>query len=123
MAAKILVVDASLTVRKQVASILQHQDFSVVEAESAESCLTSLKGDSSIVAVFCGLDLKGSQPATVTRDIERFLSPKQPLILMFGNDRDVQFCDWMARSGVKGCVTKPINADTLVTVLKRVLAA
>lgn len=122
MSRKILVVDASLTVRRQVLSILNQAGFTVMEADRADNALGSL-AEHKFTAILSGLDLKVTQSGNIHAEIERFQQPGTPLILMFANDRDVHFCDWLTRVKVAGCVQKPISEENLMAVVNRVLSS
>lgn len=119
MPKKILVVDDSATVRKQVGAALTSAGFEVVEAADGLEALDTIVARSDLDAVVCDLNmprLGGLQLLDMLAD--RGKLPGLP-ILMLTTDGHPTLVQKAKAAGARGWLVKPFKSDTLVATLRK----
>jgi two-component system, chemotaxis family, chemotaxis protein CheY len=115
---KVLVIDDSESVRHQVQQALSSVGYKVMEASDGIEGLDKLRGDSSINAVICdvnmprmtGLEVAARAHAEgLTPPIVMLTSEGQPYLVRRARD-----------AGARGWIVKPFKAEQLLAVMDKI---
>lgn len=117
---KILVVDDSPTEVFQFKEMLEKLGYEVITAENGRDGVMMASSEQPDVVLMDIVmpDMNGFQ---ATRQITRGAETKHiPVIIVSSKNQETDKV-WGARQGASGYVTKPVNADELVSMMKGVL--
>jgi len=123
MAAKILIVDDSATVRQQVALAMAQANFEVIEAVDGLDGKEKIEQVAGLGLVVCDINmprLNGIEMIEQVKQDPRFA--KLP-ILVLTTEGDQALIARAKRAGAAGWIVKPFKADRLVNAAKALTAA
>jgi two-component system chemotaxis response regulator CheY len=121
MAAKILVVDDSMMVRRQVSQALVQAGFSVIEATDGADALAKI-GDG-VALVVCDVNMpnmSGLDFLTALRESPTLAATNVVMLTTEGQNDLIQKAKAL---GAKGWIMKPFKADLLVAAARKLTAA
>lgn len=111
---KILVVDDSPTERHVLTEILQKAGFSVIIAESGEQAIEVAKREIPDL-ILMDVVMPGMNGYQATRTITREETTRHIPVIMCTSKGQETDKIWGLRQGAKDYITKPINADELLS--------
>jgi two-component system chemotaxis response regulator CheY len=118
MAAKILVIDDSLLVRKQVGTALTGAGYVVVEASDGVDALEKLKVNADVVLVVCDVNM----PRMSGLEFLQQVPPGTPVV-MLTTEGQPELMQRAKQLGAKGWILKPFKPDHLLAAAKKLIAA
>lgn len=116
MAKRILVIDDSPTIRKQLKTILEMHGYEVAEAVDGLDALSLVKKDARIGLILCDINmprLSGMQFLEAIYPIERLRSIP---VVMVTTESNPTFIQEAKKLGVRGWLLKPVKAEALLAV-------
>jgi two-component system chemotaxis response regulator CheY len=117
---KVLVVDDSLAVRQQVSAVLSAVGFQVLEAENGVQALELLR-QGGLSLVICDVNMPEMDGLEL---LEAALRPDvvgRPPIVMLTSEGRADLIERAKKSGARGWLVKPVNAEHLVAVARKVI--
>jgi two-component system chemotaxis response regulator CheY len=114
MANKILVIDDSLMVRRQVGSALTSAGFSIVEACDGAEALDKLAANGDVTLVVCDVNMPRMNGIEF---LER--APQGLPVMMLTTEGQPELIHRARALGAKGWILKPFKADILVAAARK----
>src|SRR5258708_6018310 len=112
MAKKILVVDDSRTVRRQVGVSLAPGGYEIVEAESGEEGVEKMKASDDIAMIICDVNMPRMSGIEMVAQIRSSgeHGTKTPIVMLTTEGR-VDVIEQAKRAGAKGWIVKPFKPE------------
>jgi two-component system chemotaxis response regulator CheY len=120
---RILVIDDEEDIRSTVKSHLAKENYEVIEANDGGEAIRKIFADGDplrIDAIICDIRM----PKIYGMDAISYFQMKYadlPLIIIAGS-QDSQMALNFLKKGVKGYIAKPINRDSLLTAVKKIIS-
>ena len=122
MTIKILIVDDSSLVRKQVAECFPASDYQVTEAENGLLAIEKLRVEKDFTLMICDVNMPAMNGIELLKiAFEEKVAPNMH-ILMLTTEVDPTLKESAKTYGVRGWVTKPFNPKALQLVVQKILA-
>ncbi len=119
MAATILTVDDSKSIRQMVTFTLQQAGYSVIEAEDGKDALTKI--NSSVKMVLSDLNMPNMNGIELIKAIRANPSYKFLPVIMLTTESQGDIKQQGKAAGATGWIVKPFNPEQLLGVVKKVL--
>jgi two-component system chemotaxis response regulator CheY len=121
MATKILVVDDSRTIRREVASALVEAGYDVCESEDGARGMEAIKAHPDIALVICDVNMPNmtglEMLAMVKADPRNAALP----VVMLTTEAQAALIQEAKRLGARGWIVKPFKSDTLLATAKKLV--
>src|SRR5687767_14867870 len=122
MGKRVLIVDDSASIRQQVRAALSQAGFDVVEATDGEEGIDKIRGDASIAAVICDVNMPRKNGVELIEAVKAGgINSKVP-ILMLTTEGQEQFVQRAKAAGAKGWIVKPFKPNLLVAAIHKLTA-
>jgi two-component system, chemotaxis family, chemotaxis protein CheY len=121
MAAKVLVVDDSRTIRQQVESTLSQAGYAVIEAEDGRQGLDVLSAQRDIRMVICDVNMPHMDGLTMLATLKADAGNADLPVLMLTSEGQASLIQQAKRSGAKGWIVKPFKPDHLVAIVRKIV--
>ena len=122
MAIKILIVDDSSLVRKQVSECFATPEYVISEADDGLSAIVKLRAERDFVLMVCDVNMPGMNGIELLKiAFEEKVAPNMH-ILMLTTEVAPELKESAKKYGVRGWVTKPFNPKALQAVVQKILA-
>jgi two-component system, chemotaxis family, chemotaxis protein CheY len=118
MATKILVIDDSLLVRKQVGTALANAGYAVIEAADGAEALEKLQVHADVSLVVCDVNM----PRMNGIEFLQRVRPGLPVV-MLTTEGQPEIVKRAKELGAKGWILKPFKPDHLLAAAKKLIAA
>jgi two-component system, chemotaxis family, chemotaxis protein CheY len=118
MANKILVVDDSLLVRKQVGTALTNAGYAVIEAADGAEALEKLKLHADVSLVVCDVNMPRMNGIEFLQHVR-----KDVPVVMLTTEGQPEIVQRAKELGAKGWILKPFKPDHLLAAAKKLIAA
>lgn len=118
MAVKILVIDDSLLVRKQVGTALGNAGYAVIEAADGAEALEKLRVHADVSLVVCDVNMPGMNRIEFLQRVR----PGLPVV-MLTTEGQPEIVKRAKELGAKGWILKPFKPDHLLAAAKKLIAA
>jgi twitching motility two-component system response regulator PilH len=119
--ARVLIVDDSPTETHKISSILTRNGFEVITAESGEEGVAVAKVQLPDV-VLMDIVMPGLNGFQATRQLSKDAKTSHiPVIIVTTKDQETDRV-WGERQGAKGYLTKPVDDETLIGAIKKLIA-
>lgn len=118
---KVMVIDDSMIVRRQVAQALGAAGFDVCEAQDGQDALDHLAG-SSVDLVFCDLNMprmNGIDFLAAFRDVDVSSTP----VVMLTTEAEPELVSRARSFGARGWIVKPFRPELLVAAARKLTSA
>lgn len=120
---KILIIDDSETARNDVAKILTKENFDLIFASTGQEGLEILqKKNTEIDLVLSDINMPEMDGLTMWETLHDLKVSNLPPILMITTETSEAIRNKARKLGVSGWVFKPVDAKSLVTSIKHVIA-
>jgi two-component system chemotaxis response regulator CheY len=117
----VLVVDDSPSVRQQVIAALSAVGFRVLEAENGLQALELLR-KGGLALVICDVNMPEMGGLEFLDAARRPELPAGPPIVMLTSEGRADLIERAKKSGARGWLVKPVNADHIVAVARKLTA-
>lgn len=118
---RVLVVDDSVTVRQQVASVLSQAGFEVIEAVDGQDGFDQLASRSGLAMVVCDINMPRMTGIELLEKLQATRRAAPPF-LMLTTEGDPGLIQRARALGAKGWVVKPFKADLFVQAVRKLAA-
>ena len=119
---KVLIVDDSNTIRRQVRLALAHAGFTVLEGVDGMDGLKKLRENNDIAMVISDVNMPRMNGIEMIESIAREnLRPDVPIVMLTTEGNPTLIRKAKA-AGARGWVVKPFKPERLVTAVKRLIA-
>jgi len=118
MANKVLVIDDSMMVRKQVGMALGTAGFTVVEASDGVDALDKLVTHADVALVVCDVNMPRMNGLEFLENVRAGLP-----VMMLTTEGQPELIQRAKALGAKGWLVKPFKADLLVAAARKLTAA
>jgi two-component system chemotaxis response regulator CheY len=124
MGAKILVVDDSMMVRKQVGNALTQAGFTVVEATDGVDALQKLLAATDTALIVCDVNMPRMSGIEFLESLRKDGGAAAGVpVVMLTTEGQPELVQKAKALGAKGWIIKPFKADLLVAAAKKLTAA
>lgn len=121
MAATVLVVDDSRTIRQQVGEALATAGYSILEAEDGVQGLLRLSEQRDIAMVICDINMSPMNGLEMLAKLKADPSNATLPVLMLTTEGQADLIQQAKRSGAKGWIVKPFKIDQLVAAVRKII--
>jgi two-component system, chemotaxis family, chemotaxis protein CheY len=122
MSKRVLIVDDSATVRLQVRTVLTQAGFDVIEAADGEEGLAQIRGDASILAVICDVNMPKKSGLELIEEVRAGGVNSQVPIVMLTTEGQSALVQRAKQAGARGWIVKPFKANLLVAAMQKITA-
>lgn len=119
---RVLIVDDSATIRQQVRLALSQAGFDVVEATDGEDGVAKIRGDASIAAVICDVNMPKKSGLELIEEIKAGGANSGVPIVMLTTEGQPALVQRAKEAGAKGWIVKPFKANLLVAAMLKLTA-
>lgn len=119
MAKKALIIDDSQTMRQLEGLYLRQLGFEVEDAADANQGLKKLSSDHAII--ISDLNMPGMNGLELIKQIRSGTVNKNVPVIMISTESSSDFQDEAKKAGVSAWLQKPFTAQSLATVIKRLV--
>ncbi len=120
MKKKILIVDDSALTRKYLNSILAKNNFEVIEAIDGSEGLLKVKENPDICLILSDMNMLPMSGIEMTEALKREGQYAIPPVLISTADSEASLIESAKKAGVKGFILKPIKAEQLLAIVKKI---
>ncbi len=120
---KVLVVDDSMMIRKQVSSALTQAGFSVVEACDGADALKKLDETAEVALVVCDVNMPNMNGLEFLEAVRGQPTHASVSVVMLTTEGQNDLIQRAKALGAKGWIMKPFKPDLLVAAAKKLTAA
>jgi two-component system chemotaxis response regulator CheY len=122
MSVKVIVVDDSSNVRRQVVVALEEQGYEVLEAKDGLDGLEKIRATSDLSLVICDVNMPNMNGIDMIEAIRQ--SPPRPLqIIMLTTIGQSAMVRRAAEAGAKAWIVKPFKKDHLIAAIQKLLGS
>ena len=122
MSAKVLIIDDSMMVRKQVGQALIGAGFSVIEATDGVDALQKLTTSPDTRLVVCDVNMPRMSGIEFLEAIRKVESTANLPVVMLTTEGQPELVQRAKALGAKGWIVKPFKPDLLVAAAKKLTA-
>jgi two-component system chemotaxis response regulator CheY len=119
MSKRVLIVDDSVTIRQQVRMALSQAGFDVIEAVDGEDGVNKIRGDSTIAAVICDVNMPKKSGLELIDEIKAGGANSGVPIVMLTTEGQPTLVQRAKQAGAKGWIVKPFKANLLVAAIQK----
>ncbi|MES1164241.1 MAG: response regulator [Verrucomicrobiota bacterium] len=120
MAAKILIVDDSRTIRQLVGTVLLQAGFLVVEAEDGLQGVSTIDAQRDIDLVICDINMPNMNGIEMLTAVKANPRNAALPVVMLTTEGSADLIQQAKRLGAKGWVVKPFKPDQLVAAIRKI---
>ena len=122
MVRKILIVDDSAMVRRNVRQALEPTDFTVMEAHDGADGLAKIDAHPDLVLVICDVNMPGMNGVEMVEALHAAGGLSVPVVMLTTDGRPALMVRAKA-AGVKGWIVKPFKPAMLRAEVQRIVGA
>jgi two-component system chemotaxis response regulator CheY len=123
MGKKVIVVDDSFTIRRQVVSALAPAGFEVIEAVDGQDGVEVIGRTADAALVICDVNMPRMSGLEMLEQIRKEARHSALPVLMLTTEGQPQLIERAKKAGAKGWMVKPFNPDLLVAAVKKLTVA
>lgn len=118
---KLLVVDDSAFVRKQVKEILNNRSVAVLEAKDGLSALALLEKNPDVKLVLCDVNLSKMDGLSLVERLIQKSSSERPAIpvIMLTSENKIDLVVEGKKAGATGWITKPPTPEDIIALVEK----
>ncbi|MGC4087077.1 MAG: response regulator [Polyangiaceae bacterium] len=122
MAAKILVIDDSASVRRQVSSILGPEGFDIVEAADGIEGSEQIRKLEDLALVLCDINMPRLNGLDMLESLSEEIAKKSLPVVMLTTEGEPAAMSRARQAGARGWIIKPFKEQLLVGAVKKLTA-
>ncbi|MFZ5889678.1 MAG: response regulator [Myxococcota bacterium] len=123
MAAKILIIDDSASVRRQVSTILTTEGFDIIEAADGIEGSAQIRENSDIALVLCDINMPRLNGLDMLESLSDVISKKALPVVMLTTEGEPEAMTRARRAGARGWIIKPFKDQLLVGAVRKLTEA
>ncbi|HEX7596710.1 MAG TPA: response regulator [Polyangia bacterium] len=116
----VLIIDDSLTVRQQVGLTLRSAGYQILEACDGLEGVAAMQNHAELNMVLCDLNMPRMNGLEFLDTIKRDGAGPPVPVIMLTTDGSPELISRAKRSGAKGWIVKPFQADMLLAAVRRI---
>ncbi len=120
--AKILIVDDSDVVRKELRQVLESESYEVIEGVDGQDGLNIAQSSEDIDLIITDYNMPNMDGVTMVENIKQIPHYTNKHALMLTTEFDPELRSRGKKAGIKTWIVKPLNPDTLKKVLNKLLS-
>ncbi len=123
MTKKILIVDDSSSVRRQVAGALTTAGFEVLEAADGVDGAAQIRGQTDLALVICDVNMPRMNGLDMLDDVRSELASRSLPVVMLTTEGQPEAMARAKKSGAKGWIVKPFKEHLLLGAVRKLTAS
>ena len=120
---KILIVDDSSSVRRQVAGALTTAGFEVLEAADGVDGAAQIRGQTDLALVICDVNMPRMNGLDMLDDVRSELASRSLPVVMLTTEGQPEAMARAKKSGAKGWIVKPFKEHLLLGAVRKLTAS
>jgi two-component system chemotaxis response regulator CheY len=122
MTGKILIIDDSASVRRQVSTILTSEGFEIIEAADGIEGSAHIRSDVNLALVLCDINMPRLNGLDMLESVSAEISKKAIPVVMLTTEGEPEAMTRARRAGARGWIIKPFKDQLLVGAVKKLTA-
>ena len=123
MTKKILIIDDSSSVRRQVAGALTTAGFEVLEAADGVDGAAQIRGQTDLALVICDVNMPRMNGLDMLDDVRGELASRSLPVVMLTTEGQPEAMARAKKSGAKGWIVKPFKEHLLLGAVRKLTAS
>jgi two-component system chemotaxis response regulator CheY len=123
MARKVLVIDDSAMVRRQVSSVLAQAGFEMLEAVDGVDGAAQIRANADLALVLCDINMPRLNGLDMLESLAEEIAAKSLPVVMLTTEGEPSAMARAKKAGVKGWIVKPFKEPRLVGAVKKLTGA
>ena len=119
MAKKILVIDDSASVRRQVSGVLCSAGFLVLEATDGLDGAERIRGDADLALVICDVNMPRMNGLDMLESLKQEIAERRLSVVMLTTEGQPEAMARAKKSGAKGWIVKPFKEHLLLGAVQK----
>ena len=119
MAKKILVIDDSASVRRQVSGVLCSAGFLVLEATDGLDGAERIRADADLALVICDVNMPRMNGLDMLESLKQEIADRQLSVVMLTTEGQPEAMARAKKSGAKGWIVKPFKEHLLLGAVQK----
>ncbi|HET9934422.1 MAG TPA: response regulator [Polyangiaceae bacterium] len=119
MAAKILIIDDSASVRRQVSSILSSEGFDIIEAADGIEGSAQIKANNDLALVLCDINMPRLNGLDMLESLTEEIAKHAIPVVMLTTEGEPESMTRARKAGARGWIIKPFKDQLLVGAVKK----
>jgi two-component system, chemotaxis family, chemotaxis protein CheY len=120
---KILIIDDSSSVRRQVAGALTTAGFEVLEAADGVDGAAQIRGQTDLALVICDVNMPRMNGLDMLDDVRGELASRSLPVVMLTTEGQPEAMARAKKSGAKGWIVKPFKEHLLLGAVRKLTAS
>lgn len=122
MTGKILIIDDSASVRRQVSTILVSEGFEIIEAADGIEGSAHIRSNTPLALVLCDINMPRLNGLDMLESVSDEISKKAIPVVMLTTEGEPEAMTRARRAGARGWIIKPFKDQLLVGAVKKLTA-
>jgi two-component system chemotaxis response regulator CheY len=123
MSRKVLVIDDSATIRRQVSSVLTQAGFEILEAVDGIDGAAQIRANADLALVLCDINMPRLNGLDMLESLSEEIAAKSLPVVMLTTEGEPSAMARAKKAGVKGWIVKPFKEPLLVGAVKKLTGA
>lgn len=119
MKRKILIIDDSTAVRRQLSGVLTQAGFDISEAADGLAGAEQIRADRDLALVICDVNMPKQNGLEMLESVQSELSARSLPVIMLTTEGQPEAMARAKRCGAKGWIVKPFKEHLLVGAVKK----
>jgi two-component system chemotaxis response regulator CheY len=123
MARKVLVIDDSAMVRRQVSNVLTQAGFEMLEAVDGIDGAEQIRANADLALVLCDINMPRMNGLDMLESLTAEIAAKSLPVVMLTTEGEPSAMARAKKAGVKGWIVKPFKEPMLIGAVKKLTGA
>jgi len=123
MARKVLIIDDSASVRRQVTTVLTQAGFEMLEAVDGVDGAAQIRSNADLALVLCDINMPKLNGLDMLESLTEEIARKCLPVVMLTTEGEPAAMARAKKAGVKGWIVKPFKEPLLVGAVKKLTGA
>jgi len=123
MARKVLVIDDSAMVRRQVSNVLTQAGFEMLEAVDGIDGAAQIRANADLALVLCDINMPRLNGLDMLESLTEEIAAKCLPVVMLTTEGEPSAMARAKKAGVKGWIVKPFKEPMLIGAVKKLTGA
>lgn len=123
MARKVLIIDDSASVRRQVSTVLTQAGFEMLEAVDGVDGAAQIRSNEDLALVLCDINMPKLNGLDMLESLTEEIARKALPVVMLTTEGEPAAMARAKKAGVKGWIVKPFKEPLLVGAVKKLTGA
>lgn len=123
MARKVLIIDDSASIRRQVTTVLSQAGFEMLEAVDGLDGAAQIRSNADLALVLCDINMPKLNGLDMLESLTEEIAAKSLPVVMLTTEGEPAAMARAKKAGVKGWIVKPFKELLLVGAVKKLTGA